>query len=250
MDPIFQYIILVVAGFGAGFINAVAGGGSTLTLPILIYMGLSPSVANGTNRIAILLQNVSANAGYHSKGVKLKPFHFYMALFATLGSVIGVTLAKDIDETLFKQILAAVMVLAVINIFRKKQTNPEIELPKTGFRFILSAVSFFFIGIYGGFIQVGTGIVVILAMHYVTKSSLLQANIVKVFVVLMYSIIALALFAYNGLVSWQHGLILAIGNSAGAYISSRIALKKGDGWIRILFAIAVIIMAVKLFLDI
>lgn len=246
---ILEYIILVIAGFGAGFINAVAGGGSTLTLPILIYMGLSPAVANGTNRIAILSQNIFANAGYHSKGMRLKPFHYYMAFFATLGSIIGVTLAKDIDETLFKQILAGVMIVAVINIFRKKQTNPEITLPQKGWRFWISAISFFAIGIYGGFIQVGTGIVVILAMHYITKSSLLQANVVKVFVVLMYSIIALAMFAYNDLVSWQHGLILAIGNSSGAFISSRLAVKKGDGWIRILFAAAVIIMAIKLLLD-
>ena len=93
----YNLLYLVVAGFIAGFINTIAGGGSLITLPVLIFLGLPPSIANGTNRIGILLQTFTGAVGYRSKGIKTFPFSIYCGISALIGSVIGAQIAIDID---------------------------------------------------------------------------------------------------------------------------------------------------------
>ena len=109
-----NYILLVFVGFLPGIINTLAGGGSLITLPVLIFMGLPEAIANGTNRIAILLQTASAVSGYKSKGVTTFPFSLYIGLSALVGSVIGASIAVDINGTTFNRILAIVMVVVVV----------------------------------------------------------------------------------------------------------------------------------------
>ena len=89
MDELIRYGILLLAGLAAGIINTLAGGGSLLTLPVLIFMGLPPYVANGTNRIGIVIQALVGTAGYRSKGVSTFPFNIYLGIAALFGSLIG-----------------------------------------------------------------------------------------------------------------------------------------------------------------
>ncbi|MDA8595245.1 sulfite exporter TauE/SafE family protein [Flavobacteriaceae bacterium] len=246
-SELLEYGYLVLIGFLAGLINIVAGGGSLLTLPMLIFMGLPPQVANGTNRIGIIIQNIFAVKGFQSKGIPLTAFSVYLAISALLGSLIGAWIAVDIDALLFNRILAGVMLLIVLYLVFKKTNSINDLLEKTtGKTRIYSLIAFFFIGIYGGFIQAGVGFLIIAALSGLNKLSLVKSNAIKVFVVLIYSIAAVAVFAWNDSISWTHGLVLAIGTSAGGWTMSRYSVKKGDGFVKTLLIIMICVMAIKL----
>lgn len=250
MEFSFELIILVFVGFIAGAINILAGGGSLLTLPILIFLGLPPNVANGTNRIAIIIQNIFAVKGFQSKGVSAFPFSIYLALSATVGAIIGAYLAVDIKGDVFNKILAGIMIIIVIYmIFKPKVSAVEIMERITGKYFWLGIVAFFFVGIYGGFIQAGVGFIMLLALSSINHYSLVKSNAIKVFVALVYSIAAVVIFASNGLINWQYGLVLSIGNATGGWFMSRYSVKKGDGFVRIAVIVMIIVMAIKLLLT-
>ncbi len=247
MDFSFDLLWLILIGFIAGAINVVAGGGSLLTLPVLIFFGLPPTVANGTNRIAIIIQNIFAVKGFKSKGVSAFPFSIYLAISATFGAILGAFIAVDIKGDIFNKILAVIMVLIVIYmVFKPKISTQELIERITGKHFWLGIVVFFFIGIYGGFIQAGVGFLILLALSSINHLSLVKSNAIKVFVALVYSVFAVAIFAYNDLINWQYGLILSIGNASGGWFMSRYSVKKGDGFVKIFLIVMVTAMAIKL----
>ena len=247
MDEWYHYPLLIGVGFVVGFINTVAGGGSLISLPILIFLGLPPSVANGTNRIAIVIQNATGIAGFKSKGISTFPFNIYLGISALLGSIIGAQIAVDIKGETFNRILAIIMVAVVlIIVFKPKIKIEELQERLTGKYLWLGVIAFFFIGIYGGFINAGIGFVILLFLHYVNRMSLVRANATKVAIVFTYTLSALAVFIYNDKVLWKVGLVLAIGNAAGAWFSSRISVNRGDNYIKGFLIVMVVIMAVRL----
>jgi len=247
MEEWYHYPLLIVVGFVVGFINTVAGGGSLLSLPVLIFMGLPSNVANGTNRVAIVIQTALATAGFKSKGVSTFPFNAYLGIAACIGSIIGAYIAVDIKGELFNSILAIVMIAVVcVIIFSPKMSIKDVEERITGKYLWLGILVFFFFGIYGGFINAGLGFLMILFLHYVNKMSLVRSNATKVFVAFCYMIVALVVFALNDKVNWKIGLILAIGNGSGAWLASRYSVKKGDGFIKVFLVIMVVAMAIKL----
>ena len=247
----YNLLFLVFIGFIAGIINTIAGGGSLLTLPMLIFMGLPPSIANGTNRIAILIQNFFSSAGFKSKGITTFPFSIWMGISALLGSIIGAYLgAIYFKDEIFNKILAIVMVIIVVYMIFKPKVKQDINserIEKKYFWYLI--ITFFFIGIYGGFIQAGTGIFILLALNSIGKISLVKSNAIKTVVVIFYTLSALAIYAYNDKINYSMGLTLAIGNSAGAWFSSRYSVNKGDNLVRWFLIIMVSIMAVKLFFS-
>jgi len=247
MDFSLELILLVFVGFIAGCINVVAGGGSLLTLPALIFFGLPPNVANGTNRIGIIIQNIFAVSGFKSKGVSAFPFSIYLAISAFIGAIIGAQFAVDIKGDLFNKILAIIMIIIVVYMFFKPKTSTHELIERiTGKYFWLGIIAFFFVGIYGGFIQAGAGFIMLLALSSINRFSLVKSNAIKVFVALIYSLSALAIFIYNDMINWTYGLILSLGNATGGWFMSRFSVKKGDGFVRIFLIVIVSIMAIKL----
>ncbi|MEN8187988.1 MAG: sulfite exporter TauE/SafE family protein [Bacteroidota bacterium] len=244
---ILEALLLIAVGLITGFINILAGGGSLLTLPTLIFLGLPPNVANGTNRIAILFQSVVSSAGFRSKGVKTLPHSLYFGISAMIGAIIGAQIAIDIKGETFNKILAIIMVFVVAYLVIHRKTRYEDFIERvTGKYLWLGIIAFFFIGIYGGFIQAGTGFLMLLALSGINQFSLVKSNAIKVFVALIYTISAVAIFILNDKVNWQYGLTLALGNATGGWIASRWSVKKGDGVVKIFLVIMVIIMAIKL----
>ena len=126
MENIQEILILIVSGFIAGIINTLAGGGSLLTLPILIFLGLPPNVANGTNRIGILMQSISGTLGYRSKGIDTYPFSVYLGISASIGALIGAQIAIDIRGDLFNKILAIIIVVVGVLIVFKPKNNIKV----------------------------------------------------------------------------------------------------------------------------
>jgi uncharacterized membrane protein YfcA len=244
----YDWIVLIIIGVFAGAINTIAGGGSLITLPFLIFLGLPPSIANGTNRIAILFQTASAVSGFKSKGITTFPFSLYIGGSAFMGSIIGAQIAVDIKGETFNKILSIVMLVVVALIVFKKDTSTLEKLTErtTGKHLWVSIFVFFFIGIYGGFINAGIGFIMLLILPVINKLSLVKANATKVTVACIYTTVAVAIFIFNDKINWKYGLILAVGNSAGAWLASRYSVKKGDGFIRIALLVIVSGMAVKL----
>jgi uncharacterized protein len=239
--------VVFFAGILAGFINTLAGGGSLLTLPILIFLGLPTAVANGTNRIAIVAQCAFAVAGFKKKGVSNFKLSLLLSTPAIIGAIIGAYFAVDISDVLFKRVLAVIMMLVLGLILWNPSQNSGGNSNSLGRRQLITAmIVFFFIGIYGGFIQVGVGFIIIAALTTITKFNLVVTNSHKVFIAGIFTIFALIVFAFNGKVCWEIGLCLAAGMGLGGWIGSHWAVAKGERWIRMVLAICVVAMVIKL----
>ncbi len=251
MEELWSLLLLAFIGFIAGIINIVAGGGSLLTLPMLIFLGLPPNMANGTNRIAIIIQNIFAVKGFQSKGVRTFPFSIYLAIPATMGAIIGAIVGVKIEGELFNKILAIIMVVIVVYMVLKPKTTTKEMLERiTGKHFWLGMLAFFIVGLYGGFIQAGVGFIMLLALSSINHISLVKSNAIKVFVALIYSLAAVAIFAYNGMIDLKYGLVLSLGNASGGWLMSRYSVKKGDGFVQFFLIVMVIFMALKLWFKI
>ncbi len=243
-----QIILLLITGLVSGFINIVAGGGSLLTLPVLIFLGLDPNIANASNRVGIVTQNVTGIQGFRSKGVYAWPFSLYLGISAFFGAILGARVSLELDDRLFNRIIAGIMVLVVLTIIFGKRSSGDQQAPeRMGFWYqAASIIVFFFIGIYGGFIQAGTGFLIIAALTGINRFSLVKTNSAKAIVALIYTFSALAVFIIEDAINWYYALVLAAGNAAGGWIASRWSVEKGDSWIRVILVIMVIVMAVKL----
>lgn len=247
MDAYFwQLPLLFVAGVVAGILNVLAGGGSLLTLPLLIFMGLPSAVANGTNRIAIFCQNIFAIQGFRKRGVMPLELALLCTPPALLGSWIGANLAITLDDQLFNRLLAVIMigVLIFTAVDPMKRFRQE-EAVFSGLRKSLLVLSFFAVGIYGGFVQAGVGFLVITAL-LVHGLDLVRINAIKVFVIFAYTFIALGVFVYHGQVDYSLGLALAAGNSVGGMIGPKLAVDKGHDWIKKVVSLTVLVFALKL----
>jgi uncharacterized membrane protein YfcA len=240
-------VMVIAAGIFAGFLNVVAGGGSLITLPLLIFLGLPSAVANATNRIAIVGQNIFAVAGFLSKGISSWPYNLYLGISACIGAVFGARIAVDIPDQLFNRILSLVMlVVAILIIIRPVRTKSAQQERLSVKHQIIGIVSFFGVGVYGGFIQAGVGFIMIPLLTAINRFSLVKTNSTKVFVALTYSLSALAVFIMEGVVNWVFGLVLALGTAIGGWIGSRWSVAKGDVWIKRVLIVTIVGLAVKL----
>ena len=247
MIEILEIVILVFVGLAAGVINTLAGGGSAFTLPVLIFLGLPPSVANGTNRIVIVIQSLIGALGYKSKGISTFPFNIYLGISASFGAVIGALIAIEIDEKLFNRILAIVIItIGVLIIANNKKLDSKLIEKINGKHLFFSLIIFFFLGIYGGFLNAGIGIVIMFILNRYNGLDLVKTNATKVVLITIYSSIALIVFAYNNSINWEKGLWMSLGTIYGAWWSSRWSVNKGDKVIKIVMLTMIIIIAFKL----
>ena len=244
-----QLILLFIVGIVSGFINILAGGGSLLALPVLIFLGLPATVANGTNRIAILIQNIAAIAGFHQHKVFPWRLSLLAAIPATLGAVLGANLALDIPEALFKKMLAgvmiAVLILTLADPTKHLRTAPQALI---GFRRLIFLLGFFGVGVFGGFIQAGVGFLIISVM-LVTGFDLVATNAVKVLVTFIFTVAALIIFIAHAQVDYLLGVVLGLGSAVGGWVGTRFSVKKGHNWIRAFVIVMVVIFSAKLLWD-
>ncbi|MEE9259993.1 MAG: sulfite exporter TauE/SafE family protein [Candidatus Scalindua sediminis] len=251
---IWQIPVIFIVGITAGVINTLAGGGSLLTLPILIFLGLPTAMANGTNRFAIMIQCLFAVAGFKRKGISNFKLSLLLSAPALIGAIVGAQVAVDMSDALFKRVLAIIMLLVLglilWNPTKKWQINPQYDRDTIGLRWnrlIITMIVFFFIGIYGGFIQAGVGFIIIAALTTISGLKLVDTNSHKVFVVGIYTIFALLVFAFNGKICWTVGIALAAGNGLGGWLGSHWAVARGERWLRLILAVCVVAMVMKLF---
>ena len=241
---LWQYGLLSAVGVVAGFLNVMAGGGSLITMPLMIFMGLSPASANGTNRVALVAQNLSAIASFRKKGFSDFRLSLTLALCTLPGAALGAWAAVAIDPAWFKRILAVVMVGALVEVLR-----PKAKAVKPGegtVRRLPAYLGMVAVGFYGGFIQAGVGFILMALLHGLLRLDLVRVNMHKVFIVGVYMVPSLAVFALSGDVRWLAGLLLAVGNAAGGWLGAHASVKGGERVIKVVFALAVVAMAGKL----
>lgn len=237
-----QFVLLFLAGLAAGVLNVLAGGGSFLTLPILIFLGLPATMANGTNRVGILLQNVAATSSFHRRGVLEFRFTCRMAVPAVAGAACGTWVALLTGETSFRRILAGLMV--VITLWTLWDPANRRRAGHATSPALLGA-GFFLVGLYGGFVQAGVGFL-ILSLTTLAGFDLVRGNGIKVLMVLLFTVVSLGIFAWNGQVAWIPGLVLAGGTVLGGLLGARLTILKGHAWVRGVVTAAVILMAIRL----
>lgn len=245
-----QALITILLGIAAGFINTFAGGGSMLVVPFLIFIGLPANVANATNRIAILLQNVVSVSSFKQKKILDFKTDYKLLIPVTLGSIVGALIAVDINEAIFKKVIAGLLVIMFFMLLLNPDAWVKANADKAKMKQPwLRNLIFFFIGIYGGFIQIGIGFFLLAGLVLGCGYDLLKANAVKLFIVLFYTIIALAIFIYNDLVDFKVGLILACGNMLGAWLGVRFSVKWGAKYIRYFLLVILVIVAIRLYFS-
>ena len=245
MQIIYEALLLFGVGILAGFINVMAGGGSTITLPILIFLGLDASVANGTNRVNLLSQNISAMLSFKKENVSQIKLSLKLALLTLPGAIIGSFFATKISNALFEKILGIVMIGIVITMLIPNSKDFVKEKITKKLPWLIYP-AMILLGFYGGFIQVGIGFLIMLTLHNILKMKLIYVNMHKVFIVMVYTIPALIIFIISGNVNWLWGICLAAGSWIGAWWSAKVSVRKGDKIVKVVLIIAIVIMSLKL----
>jgi len=238
-----NYLLIFLAGIFAGFVNVMAGGGSMITIPALTLLGMGIDVANGTNRIGILLQNIIATRNFRMGRVLDIRRAVFLTIPTTLGAVLGTTLVVQLNRSILRSIVGIIFLVMSVFILWKPKTLLEGKERKVN-----NSVSFgifFLVGIYGGFIQAGVGFLLMFALVLAEGYDLVKTNAIKVFIVMCYTIVSLLIFAFNNKVDYVAGLVLALGTMSGAYVSSKLALKRGAKFVRYVLFIMVVTSAIR-----
>jgi len=219
--------LLAVTGFLAGGINTVAGGGSNLTLPALMILGLPADVANGTNRIAVTLQCLVGLAGYDKHETLDRPAVLPILIPTIIGGICGALGAALIPNLYLKPILLGTILLMALVILVK----PRVIAPPPGTPSLSPADSrsawwgLFAAGVYGGFVQAGVGFILLAALAGGLRYDLLRANALKTACALAFTSVALVVFILFDQVWWIPGLILAAGSMTGAHLAVKLAVR-------------------------
>lgn len=245
--PWYAYVGVLAAGVVAGYVNTMAGSGSLITLPLLIFLGLPPTVANGTNRVGVLFQTITATASFQKQKVLEWRNASYLLGTSVLGAVVGAQIAANLNEDVMQRTIGVLMLVMLGVLFVEPKRwlvgrPDEKEKRPSPFQLLL----FFGIGIYGGFIQAGVGIFLLAALVLSVGHDLVSANAVKSLIVLGFTIAALLVFVLNDQVNWVMGIILALGNGFGGWIAARTAVKQGASFVRWLLIVVVIVSALNL----
>lgn len=246
----YVYVLALLAGVVAGVINTLAGSGSLITLPMLIFLGLPANEANATNRVGVLLQNVVGIRTFQASGKLNVKGWLWLTVPAVLGSLVGAQIAVDLNEQIMNRVIGAVMIVMLLLIlFDPQRWLRQRSEVKEGRPSLPLLIAFFAIGVYGGFIQAGVGIFILSALVLGASYNLVDANTIKLIIVLAFTIAAVAIFAANSQIHWGVGLLMAAGQSAGAWLAARFAArsKNANVWVRRLLIAVIVASIVKLF---
>lgn len=240
---LFEGLVLIVAGAAAGFVNALAGGGSAITIPILTEM-VGINTANGTNRIAIFLANLTAIAGYQ-KGDAVPWRRVGVLVIPTVvGAAAGAWLSTVTPPDVLRLVFAGVLLLVAVSVVLRpsrwlEERNAALHEP-------WRSIVFLGIGFYGGFVQAGVGFILLAGLVLGAGLNLVNGNAAKVVLIAAYSPLAILLFARASQVDLAVGAVLAVGQMSGAWAGSRLAVLKGAAWIRWVLVAAALVAAVRL----
>lgn len=241
------YLVLLGAGAASGFINSMAGGGSLLTLPALMLAGLPADVANGTNRIGILVQSITGFADYRRSGVKGFGLNYLLLVPLCAGSLLGALAVGFVPNEALGYVIIAVILLASCCLFVQpaKWAKPLGQVSDRLARTPAVWAVMVAIGFYAGFIQVASGFLVLIVLVLWGSFDVLHANAFKLLTQLTFTLLVFPIFIANGKVAWMPGLFLSLGSIMGSWIGARLAVKKGSKLVRWLLVASIAVFAAR-----
>lgn len=240
------YALLIPAGFIAGIVNTIAGGGSFMTLPALMFVcGMDPKIANGTNRVAILLSSASAAATFHRHGHLDKKLALRLAIPTLLGAPLGAGLAIYLPSDAFRPIFGVLfLTMAVVLIINPGRLTEKSAIYPQAERFI--SPIFFGIGVYVGFIQAGMGLLLLMAMSLIHSGDMVGANAIKNLIGFTVTLVAMLLFLASGLIDWVPALLMAAGNVVGGVVGAKLAINKGNKLVIVFLVVVMVATGIQL----
>jgi uncharacterized membrane protein YfcA len=243
----YMYLAVIAAGLFAGFVNTLAGSGSLITLPLLMFLGLPANVANGTNRIGVLVQSVVSSISFRKQKLYTVDEGLWMSVPAIAGALLGSLIAVKINERIMELLIGGLLIFMFFVILYKPEqwVRDHARSVTLRHRFWVPVI-FFIIGIYGGFIQAGVGFFLLAALVLGAGLGLTRANAHKVLIVAAMTAIALAVFIISDQVYYLYGIILAVGQGVGAWLGSKVAVSWGPKVVRAILLVAIMASAVKL----
>jgi uncharacterized membrane protein YfcA len=228
-----QWFALLIGGFACGFINTIAGGGSFITIPLLIVLGQPPLVANATNRFALVFQTAAAVLGYWRNGERDTTTFRWLVLPSLLGSLLGAQLTLWLDPESFRQIFGVMLLLAVFPVLFKPKLFDNLSTPHNTKRIPFSLLlGFFGIGVYSGFLQVGVGVWSLVLLLLLGDMQVNRANAVKSQLLFVTTLAASVLFVSQDQVVLIVALVLAAGSAGGAWLATWLVKGRSIPWLR------------------
>ncbi len=243
---LWHFPLLALAGLVAGWINVLAGGGSLLTIPIMLFLGIPGPVANGTNRIGVVLQSISACSTFFYRGYPDWRLGLSLALATLPGAAAGAVLGTRLAGENFDRLLALTMVVVMLLMLRPPAARSPQQVQLSRGRQVVGHLAMLGIGFWGGLIQVGVGFLLMPALNRILGIDLVRVNQHKVFIVLVYTLVATVIFMHSGQVLWLVGLSLALGNFLGGWLGAHMTLTRGEPLIRRVFLVVILLFILKL----
>lgn len=242
-----ELAMLAAGGFAAGVINTLAGGGSLITVGLLVFLGVPGTIANGTNRIGVLVQNVTSAWRFRAEGVSGFRSSLPVLLPTLVGSLLGAYGISLVTPALFERLFGLVMLGLLVPMMRPSLApGPEEpatqETERARWPPWLRVVVFFAIGLYGGALQAGVGIFLIFAVSR-AGYDLVRANSIKAVVIAALTAVAVPVFIASDQVMWPAAIALVVGFALGGALGVRLAVVAGEKLIRPVLGASVIALA-------
>lgn len=244
------YVLILAGGFLAGVINTLAGSGSLVTLPLLVFLGLPATVANGTNRIGVIVQCfVGVETLRRGGALRTENASWYITptvLGALIGAAIAASMTPESMETAIGVIMALMFVVILVNPKRWLREESELTEGRPEWWLLLLL---FVVGVYGGFIQAGVGILMLATLVLGAGFNVVEGNAIKLLIALVFTSGAFFVFLYNDQVNWVYGGMMAVGQSLGAWTAAKFAVQREDiaVWVRRLLIVIVAVSMLKFF---
>ncbi|MEL7537505.1 MAG: sulfite exporter TauE/SafE family protein [Pseudomonadota bacterium] len=245
---LWELLALTGTGVVAGWVNVMAAGGSMLSVPMLLFFGLSGPSANGTNRVAIIAQNLAAVSTFRREGFADLKLALLLSTAAIPGAIVGAAIGVRLDGVWFDRVLAIILLAMLAWMLwphRATQTTTTSGLVSRR-RYMVGLGLMFGAGVWGGFIQIGVGFLLMPILHRVLGLDLVRVNSVKVLIVLLYMGFALLIYARNTEIYWIAGASLAAGMAVGGWLGARTTLRGGEVWVRRVFALVIVVFVLRL----
>lgn len=248
MQEALQYFLFLVVGILAGIVNTLAGGASVFILSTLLFFGVPANIANGTNRLGIFVQNLAGTITFQKSGLLDIPSSLIYVIPAIIGAIVGAWIATDISQQSLEYIMAGVMAITLYPILKKPNSSAKANFLSKKKSTVLTILLFFAIGFYGGFIQAGIGLLIIVALSKVVNLSIIRSNAIKMLIILIYTLPVFIIFIYNDLVDWPIAIWLAVGQVIGTSLAAKFFVKhpKANIWVKWLLVSMIVIAIVKI----
>lgn len=243
---LWHYALLAGVGVVGGFLNVMAGGGSLIMIPVMIFLGIPGPVANGTNRIALLAQNAAAILTFLRKGFSDFKLSLSLSACALPGAVLGAIYGTQLEGAWFNRVVALIMIGVMLWTWLGPDESKIEPTPPTRNRLIMGHLLMVVIGMYGGFIQIGVGFIIMPVLHRVMGLDMVRVNMHKVFVIGVYMIATLAIYASRVEILWWVGVALAAGTSLGGWLGAHISVSRGEKAIKLVLNVVLVVFVIKL----